>query len=178
MSLVFNVFPYYVSSYVISYTPDKISITPKFSSPKLFLQLRKFSKYFSRRHTLKYLYYLRGCISRRYFHKYVHVTLYYFHSIYTKFIFFGNPLKYLFQVLRDLTTHYSLSVLGYPYQMIFQIIYSVFCPLYSHAIFIALGKIFGNGQTRLTASHFHPASKLTGIQWSSFIKIAYKGVKK
>jgi hypothetical protein len=165
MSLVFNIFPYYVSSYFVPYTPDKISVTPKFSSPKLFLQLREFSKYFSRRYTLEYLHYLRGCISRRYFHKYVHMILHYFHCVYTKLIFFGNLSKYIFQVLRNLTTHYPLSVLWDPYQMIFQIIYSVFCPFYAHAIFISPCKIFDNGQTRLSANHFHPASKLTGIQW-------------
>jgi hypothetical protein len=35
MDLIFNVFPYHVSSSFITYTPDKISITPEFPCPLL-----------------------------------------------------------------------------------------------------------------------------------------------
>ena len=38
MGLIFNMFPYYVSSDFITYTPDKISLTLKLPRPQLFLQ--------------------------------------------------------------------------------------------------------------------------------------------
>ena len=165
MSLIFNISPYYICSNFITNTPDKIAIAPKLSRPKLSPQFRKLFKNLSCRYTFKYLYYLRRRISRRYCNKYMHMVFHYFHRVYIKLIFFGYLLKYLLQIPRNFIPHYVFSVLWYPYQMIFQIIYGVFCPLYSHTIFIAPINTFGNGQTRLMAIHFHPASKLTGIQW-------------
>ncbi|MFO7772506.1 MAG: hypothetical protein R6V59_02865, partial [Dehalococcoidia bacterium] len=59
-----------------------------------------------------------------------------------------------------------LSILRYPHQVIFQIVYGVFCPLNSHTTVIQ-GKALLKQVSlpRLTASHFPPASKLAGIQW-------------
>jgi hypothetical protein len=37
---------------------------------------------------------------------------------------------------------------------------------YSHAIFIPSGELFGKHFTFLSLGHFHPASKLAGIQWN------------
>jgi hypothetical protein len=42
MRLVFNIFPDYVSSNIISNTSDKIAIVPQFSRPKLFPDFRVF----------------------------------------------------------------------------------------------------------------------------------------
>jgi hypothetical protein len=52
--------------------------------------------------------------------------------------------------------------------VILQIIYGMFCPSKSHAVVIQ-DKALSRQATlpRLTASHFPPASKLAGIQWSS-----------
>ena len=53
----------------------------------------------------------------------------------------------------------------YPNQVILNIIYGMLCPSYPHAAVILnsypLRQI---PMPRITASHFHPASKLTGIQ--------------
>jgi len=167
MSLIFNILPYDVSSDLITYTPDKISIAPKLPRPQLFPQFRKLLKYLTGRHTFQYLHYLRWGISRRNLNKYVHVILHDFHRIYPKLILLSNSLKHLFQVRRHFPAQHVLPVLRYPHQVIFQIIYGVLRPSYSHAAFISPTQLLRqmSYQPRLTASHFPPASKLTGIQW-------------
>ena len=167
MSLIFNIFPYYVSSDLVTDTPDKISIAPKLPRPQLFSQFRKLLKYLSRRHTFQYLHCLRRRISGRYLNKYVDMVLHNLHRIYPELILLSNPLKYLFQVRRNLPTQYVLPILRYPNQVILQIIYGVPCPSNCHATFISPIQRFRQVpcHPRLTASHFPPASKLAGIQW-------------
>jgi hypothetical protein len=50
--------------------------------------------------------------------------------------------------------------------VILQIVDSMFCSFYSHAVFIPSLSLFGKPFVRLTANHFHPPSKLRGIQWT------------
>ena len=168
MCLIFNVFPYYISGDFVTYTPNKISIAPKLPCPQFFPQFRKLLEYLTCRHTFQYLHRLRRGISGRYLNKCVHMIFHDFHRIYPELILLGNQLKDLFQILHNFPTQYVLPVLRYPYQVILQIIYSVFCPSYSHAILISPIQPFRqmSYHPRLTASHFPPASKLAGIQWS------------
>jgi hypothetical protein len=166
MALVFNVFPYYVSSNLITHTPDKIAIAPKLSCPKLFSKFGILPKYLSSRYAFHYLYNVCWRIPRWCLQKYMHMAFHHFHSIYFKSIFLSYPIKYFFQVLRYSLTQYLFSILRYPYQVILQIIDGMFSPSYSHADFISIIASFGKPFLRLTANHFHPASKLTGIQWS------------
>ena len=167
MNLIFNIFTYYVGSDLISYTPDEISIIPKFTRPQLLPQFRKLLKYLTGRHTLQYLYHLRRRIPRRYLNKYVHMVRHNLHCVYTKLILLGYMLKHLFQILRNFPTQYLLPILRYPYQMILQIIYGMFGPSNPHIGFIQEKALFTQAPLpRLTASHFPPTSKLAGIQWS------------
>lgn len=167
MDLIFNVFPYYVSSNLITYTPDKISITPKLSGPQLFPQFRKFLKHLSGRYTLQYLHYLCRRISRRHLNKYMHVVFHDFHRVYSEFILLSNPLRYLFQVPRNFPTQYMFPVLRYPHKVVLQILYGMFCLSCSHATVIPTKAPPKQASLpRLTASHFSPASLLAGIQWS------------
>ncbi len=167
MGLILNIFPYYVSGNLVAYTPDKISIAPQLPRPQLFSQFRKLLKYLTGRDTFQYLHYLRRGISGRYLNKYMHVLFHNFHRIYLELILLSYPLKHLFQVLRNFTTQYVLPVLRYPHQVILQIIYGMFCPSNPHAAVIQDKALFRQVTLpRLTASHFPPASKLAGIQWS------------
>ena len=168
MSLIFNIPAYNLSGDFVTYTPNKISIAPELPNPELFPQFGKFLKYLSGRHTLQYLRYLRRGISGWCLNKYVHMVFHDFHRIYPEFILFSYPLKYLLQVPRYLLVQYMLPVLRYPYQVIFQTIYGVSCPSYSHTTVIQAKVLFRQAPLpRPTASHFPPASKLAGIQWSS-----------
>ena len=168
MSLIFNIPPYNLSGDFVTYTPNKISIAPELPSPELFPQFGKFLKYLSGKHTFQCLHYLRWGISGWCLNKYVHMVFHDFHRIYPEFILFSYPLKYLFQVPRYLLVQYLLPVLRYSYQVIFQIIYGVFCPSHSHTAVIQGKVLFRQAPLpRLTASYFPPTSKLAGIQWSS-----------
>ena len=58
-------------------------------------------------------------------------------------------------------------LLRHSHQVLLETAYGTFCPSYSHAAFISPTQLLRqmSYQPRLTASHFPPASKLTGIQW-------------
>lgn len=158
---------YCVGGNFVTYTPNKVSIAPKLPCPQLFPQFRKLLEYLTGRHTLQYLHCLCWGISRRYFNKYVYMVFHDFHRIYPKLILLTYPLKHFFQVPRNLPTQYVLPVLRYPYQVILQIIYGMFCPSNPHAVVIQDKALSRQAALpRLTASHFPPASELTGIQWS------------
>jgi hypothetical protein len=94
------------------------------------------------------------------------MIFYYFHGIYLKPIFLSNMIKYFFQVPRNIPGQYMLSILRYPLQVILQIVNGMLGSSYSHAIFIPSGELFGKHFTIQSLDHFHPASKLTGIQWN------------
>ncbi len=166
MRLVFNMFSNYVSGDFISNTSDKIAIVPQLTCPKLFPNLGKFFKQLPTRYAFHYLYYFCWSIPRRCFQKYVHMIFYYFHRIYRKPIFLSYMIKHFFQVPRNFRCQYVLSILRYPYQVILQIVNGMFGSSYSHAIFIPSGELFGKLFNILSLTHFHPASKLTGIQWN------------
>jgi hypothetical protein len=94
------------------------------------------------------------------------MVFYDFHGIYLKPIFLSDMIKYFFQIPRNIPGQYLLSILTYPYQVIFQIVNAMLGSSYSHAIFIPSGELFAKHFTIQTLDHFHPASKLTGIQWN------------
>ena len=166
MRLVFNIFPDYVSSNIISNTSDKIAVIPQFSRPKLFPDFGVFLKYLSCRYAFHYLHNVRGGIPRWRFQEYVYMVFYYFHCIYRKAIFLCYMVEHFFQIARNVTIQYVLSILRYPYQVILQIEYGMFGSSYSHAIFIPSSELFGKRFLNQSLAHFHPASKLMGNQWN------------
>ena len=157
MHLIFNILTYYVSGDFVTYTPNKVPIALKLSSPQLLPQFREILKYLAGRHSFQYLHYLRWRVYRRYLKKYVHVVFHDFHRIYPELILLSNPLKHLFQVLQNLRTQYILPVPGYPHQVVLQIICSMLCPSNPHAEFIQGKVLFRQASLpRLMASHFPP----------------------
>ena len=161
MILVLNIATNDVSSNLISNTPDKVTVIPQFSSPKLFPGVGKLLEYLFCRYALHYLYQSGWRISRWRSQKHMHMVLNYFHGIYFKTILFTYPLKYFLQIARDITTQYILPVFWNPDQIIFQIVDGLFGSFYTHDIFIS-GTMTSMQPcliTRLTASHFHPASR-------------------
>ena len=166
MSLIFNILPNYICCNLIPNTADKIAIVPQFSCPKLLPQIRKLTKCFTGRNTFHYLYHTGRRVSRWNLNKYMNMIFHYFHRIYPELILLSNLIKYDLQVFRNFFTKNILPVLRYPYQVIFQIIYGMFRPSYPHAaVILKSDYLMQIHLPRLSASHFHPASKLTGIQW-------------
>jgi hypothetical protein len=166
MGLIFNIPPNYVCCNLITNAADKIAIVPQLPCPKPFPQIGKLTKCFTSRNTFHYLYYLCWRVSGRYFNKYVNMVFHYFHRIYPESIFFSNLIKHNLQVFRNLFIKDFPPLFRYPYYVILQIIYSMLCPSYPHAaVILKSGYPMQILLPRLSARHFHPASKLAGIQW-------------
>ena len=165
MSLIFNILPNYICGYFIPNTSDKVTIIPLLPCPKLFPQVGKLLEYFTGGDALHHLNNPRRRISRRDFNKYVNMVFHNFHRIYSKLIFLSYLFEHVFNVTRYFFIQYVLPVLRYPHQVIFQIIYGMLCPSYTHAAVILKSDHLPQVPLpRLSASHFHPASKLAGIQ--------------
>ena len=166
MSLVFNIFPNYVCGYFVANTANKITIVPQLPCPKLLPQIGKLPKYFTGRDAFHYLNHPRQRISGRYFNEYVNMVFHNFHRIYPELMLFGNLIKYGLCVIRQLLIKYVLPVLRYSHQVILQIIYGMFSPSHTHAaVILKSDRLLQIPLPRLSASYFHPASKLAGIQW-------------
>ena len=170
MDLIFNIFLYYVSSNFITCTPDKTPTTPKLPHPQLLPQFRKLLKYLTARYAFQYFHHLCRGIPRWRLNKYVHMVFHDFHCIYPELILLSNSLKHFFQGPRNLCTQYVLRVIGYPHQMILQIIYGMFSPSNSNDAVIQGKALFRQASLlRLTTNHFpltSPSLEGTGIQWS------------
>jgi len=166
MSLIFDVFSNYFCGYFVTNTTDKIAVVPQFPCPKLLPQIGELIEYFTGRDTFHYLYHPRWRVPGRYFYKYVNMVFHNFHRIYPEIIFLSNLIKYDLQVIRNLSVQNMFPVFWYPYQVVLQIIDCMLASSYSHAAVILKPNPFMQTPLpRLSASHFHPASKLTGIQW-------------
>ena len=167
MCLILYVAPYYLRRNSVTYTPNKISITPQFTRPELLPQSWKLLEHLPRRYALHNLHNFSRRIARRCFQKYVHMIFHHFHSVHPHPILLRYPLKHFLGVLSNLAYQYMLPILRYPYQMVLNIKYGMFCPSYTHAAVIQENALFRQAfLPRLAASRFPPASKLTGIQRS------------
>ena len=168
MYLIFDIPPYQVRSNLITYTANKIPITPQLSRPELLPQLRESLEYFPSRYALHYLHYSRRRIPGRSLQKHVNMVLHHFHRVYCKFIFIRYLLKYLLCVPSYLPYQYMSPVLRYPHKVVLQIKDGMLRPPNPHAALIRQNPMLGQALTRrLTATRFPPASKLTGIQRGS-----------
>jgi len=133
LSLIFDISPNHICSHFVTYTADKVAITPLLTSPKIPSQPAKLLKHFPCRYTLQYLHYFCRRVFRRHLKKYMHMVLQYLHGVYPEPIFLCYPLKHFFSVLSDLTYQDVPSILRYRDQMVLDIKYSVLCPSYAHA---------------------------------------------
>ena len=150
MDLIFNIFPYYASSNFITCTPDKTPTIPKLPCPQLLPQFRKLLKYLTARYVFQYLHHMYREIPRWRLNKYAHMVFHDFHYIYPELILLNNPLKHLFQGLRNLCTQYVLPVPGYPHQST----YGMFSPSNPHDAVIQGKAPFRLAPLpRLTANH-------------------------
>ncbi len=140
--------------HLVSYGADKISISPKFSTPQLPSQPWKSCKYLSGRDALHDLHDPGWRVSRRCKEKYMHMVFHYFHSIDFHTIRFRHTLSYFSHCLSYLADQKFLSVFRRPYKVIFQVIDCMRTRFWCHLRILSA----------LRAARFHPHSKLWGIQ--------------
>ena len=165
MYLIFDIPPYQIRSNSITYTANKIPITPQLSRPELVPQPREPLEYFSSRYALHNLDYSRRRISRWGLQEHVNMVFHYLHRVYCKLIFIRYLLQYLLCVPSNLSSQHMSPVLRYPHKVVLQIKDGMLRPPNPHAPLIRHNLMLGQAPTRrLTATRFPPASKLTGIQ--------------
>jgi len=167
LGLIFNITSNHICSHLVPYTSDKVSVTPQLTSPKLPSQSSKLLEHFSCRYTFQYLHHFRRRVFRWHLQKYVHMVFHYLHGIHPESIFLCYSLKHFFCVLSNLPFQNVFSILRYPDQVVLYVKNGVLCSSNPHASFIQEKARFKQTPLpRLKASHFPPASKLAGIQWS------------
>jgi hypothetical protein len=148
ITVILNIFSDYFGRYLVTYGPSKISVFPKFTTPKMLLHLWVLMKNYARTHTLHYPHYLGNTISRWKRQKYVHMIRDNFHCVNLKPMIQSHFLKYPLHTLLYLSTKYPLPILRSPYQMIFRVIYGMWSSFHSHVQYIAhlslpsAGKLF------------------------------------
>src|SRR3974390_1521777 len=146
--MILNILPDYLCRYFVSYGSGKISVFPKFSTPKLLLYFRVFSKYHACADALQHAYNFGYTIARWKRQKYVHMVLSYFHRIYRISMVHGYFFKYLLYPILYVSSEYPFPILRCPDQMIFRVIYGMRRSLDHHVLFIAqsplptAGKLF------------------------------------
>ena len=148
ITVILNIFSDYFCRYLVTYGPGKISVFPKFTTPKMLLHLWMLMKNHARTHTLQYPHYLGNTISRWKRQKYVHMIWGNFHCVDLKTMIQSHFLKYTLHTLLYLTPKYPLPILRSPYQMIFRVIYGMWRSFHCHVQYIAhlslpsAGKLF------------------------------------
>ena len=167
MGLILNITSNDIGGDIIANTSDKIAVVPEFSRPEGFPKLGELFEYFSCRYAFHYLHYFSRRVPGRGFDKYMDMVFHHFHGIYVKAILFSDMPEDFFYVSGDVGIKYMLPVFGNPHQMVFEIIDRVFRPSNSHAILYNNYRLSLAKAWRALRGHFHPASKLAGIQWST-----------
>ena len=135
-TMVFYIFPNHFFRYLVPNRSSKISIFPKFSTPKLFLYLRMLLKYYTATDTLQYPYCLGNTIPRWKRKKNMNVIFCYLQRIYLKIMIPGNLLKKFFYPISNIIPQYPLSIFRSPYQMIFRIVYRMTGSVQFHVLTI------------------------------------------
>jgi len=135
-TMIFDIFPNHFFRYLIPNRSHKISIFPKFPTPKLFLYLRMLLEYDTGTDALQHPYYLGNTISRWKRKENMNMIFCYLQRIDLKIMIPGNLLKYFSYSLSNISPQNQFSIFWSPYQMILRIIHRMTGSLQSHAISI------------------------------------------
>jgi hypothetical protein len=164
LSLILDLSPNYICGHFVSYTSDKVTITPHLNSPKIPSQHGRLFKHFTRRYSLQYLHHFRWRVFWWHLKKYVHMVPHYLHDVYPEPILLCCPPKHFFCVLSNLTYQDVFSIIRYSNQMVLDIKYSMLCPSYTHDTAMQEKALTTQASLpRLMASRFTPTGKLAGI---------------
>ena len=135
--MIFYIFSNHFCRHLVPNRSSKISIFPKFPTPKLFLYLRVLLKYYTRTDTLQHPYYLGNTISR-----WKRQEIYEHDLLLPPAYLSQNHDSWLSPQNTSLTrslissSQYPLSIFRSPYQMILRIIYRMTGSLQFHALTI------------------------------------------
>src|SRR3989338_7468951 len=132
--LILYISSYYICGYFVSNRSDKVSIVPKFSTPKIFLQPRVLFKNFAGAYSFQYIHNLCRGIPWWSSQKHMNMVWHNFHRIYFKFILLSYFPKKLFNSFLHPLFQNTLAILWNPDNVIFDVIYRMFRSFNSHAV--------------------------------------------
>ncbi len=148
IAVILNILPDYLCCNFISYCADEIPVLPKLTTPKLLLDPRIFPENDTCTNTLQNPYNLRNAISWRKRQENVHMIFSYLHCINLKIMILRYLMKYSPYSFSYISTKNPLPILRCPYQMIFCVVYCMWCSFQCHVLNIAhlslpsAGKLF------------------------------------
>ena len=132
-TMMLYIFPYHIVCYLFSNCSVEISLFPEMTTPKLFLNLRKFFEYLAARYTFQNPYYFGDRISGRERQQYMNMIFRNFTSVYLKIKMVCYLNKKFFNSILNATSEDLFPVFRTPYQMIFRFINRRTCSFYIHA---------------------------------------------
>jgi len=131
--MMLNISSDYIVCYLFPNGSEEISLFPKMTSPKLFLNLRKFFENLTARYAFHNPYYFRYRISGRKRHQYVDMIFSNFTSIYLKIKVLCYLNKKFFDSFLNVASEYLFPIFWTPNQMIFRFINRMACSHDIHA---------------------------------------------
>lgn len=143
--LIAYISSYYICGYFVSNRSNKVTIVPKLSTPKLFLQPRIFLKNLAGAYPFQYIHNLCGRIPRWSSQKHMNMVWHNFHRIYFKFVLFGYFFKKFFNSFFHLLIQNILAILWNPDKVIFDVIHCMFRSFNSHTVYLNIIRAFGTG---------------------------------
>ena len=124
---------YYIICYLFSNCSVEVSLFPKMTTPKLFLNLWKFFEDLTTRYTFQNAYHFGYRISGRERQKYMDMIFRYFTSVDLKIKMLCYLNKKFFNSILDVKCKNLFPVFRTPDQMIFRFINRMTCSFYIHA---------------------------------------------
>jgi hypothetical protein len=134
MSMVLYIFLYRFTCHFVSNGSDKISIFPKFSTPKFFLDLWMSQEDLFCAHTFQNSHRLTDRILRGYRCKYMYMIFRYFHLFYFTVSRCQYLFKQFFYTISHLISQYPLAILGCPNKVISCVVHCMAHSFNSHAV--------------------------------------------
>jgi len=136
-AMVFNIISDHLCGYFVANGSSKISVFPKFSTPKLLLHFRMLFENYTGSDALEHPYHLGNRVARWKGQKDMDMVFCDLKRIYPKAVLYGNLLKDFFGSFSKIFTQDPFSIFRCPYQVVLGIIDRMASSLHCHAVCIS-----------------------------------------
>src|SRR3989442_10084161 len=141
--MILDIFPNHLGGDRIAHGSGKVPVFPEFSTPKLFLDPRKFLKHSTRRNAFQHADHFGYRVARRKAQKYMYVIFGDFHRIDFPIEVLSDLLEKFSHTVAQIPTQNPFTVFGGPNQMIFGIVNGMASSLQYHANTVTPWLAFG-----------------------------------
>ena len=137
--MMLDIFIYDLPSHTVSDCTGKVSVFPKLTRPKTFLDARELAEQFPRTYALDYPHHLTYRKLRWKRHQQMHMVNRYFHFLYLYSVFFTYLSYELFRSSPyRFIRKYLLPIFRAPHQMVYRVVDRMTRPLQCHALFYTI----------------------------------------